>query len=128
MPSFWVHLFISGNAWIGPITGQFNAWEYDELSQDDENKWCQELVNLDSSNNLEACQSACMSSVMCNAINYRTTGGCSLRMCPYPVRAPSLHEQGVVGYYKLPGIEILVCFKWEYLTVINSISHFINGI
>ena len=79
----------------------------------EQHKWCTELLNMDSSNNLEACKSVCMSNVICHAINYRKTGGCSLRTCPNPVRMieslSEKHEPGYVGYYKLPGIKILVC-------------------
>ena len=73
---------------------------------------------MDISNNFEACQSACQEDENCSAINFKTTGGCTLRACPYPVPVPIDTLSDFVGYYKLSGIKICIrlvgkCLKDE---------------
>ena len=101
MPSFWVHVFISGTVWEGPTS---NIWTDGQ---------CDNIRNMDGSNNLEACQSACQEDENCSAISFYTTGGCTLRACPYPVPAPSQQLAGFVGYYKLSGNKICIYLIWK---------------
>ena len=93
---FRVHVFISGNVWEGPTS---NIWTDEQ---------CDNIRNMDISNNFEACQSACQEDENCSAINFKTTGGCTLRACPYPVPVPIDTLSDFVGYYKLSGIKICI--------------------
>ena len=73
---------------------------------------------MDGSNDLAACQSACQADEKCSAFNFKTTGGCSLKACSYPVPVPSGTLPGFVGYHKSSGIKISIRLVWKYLNIL----------
>ena len=77
---------------------------------------------MDGSNNLEACQSACEEDKTCSAINFYSTGGCTLRACDYPMPVPSRTLSNFVGYYKLSGIKWIKTLKYMRHIIIIIIS------